>query len=133
MGVVYRARDTRLGREVAIRVLPPDRLADETRRRRFAQEARAASSLNHPNIVTIHEIESSEGRDFIVMELVPGRSLETLIGRQGLRQDRVVAGRRGAGRCPRSQVRRGRCGRHLPRIDEGRKGEAPDHAQGAEL
>jgi serine/threonine protein kinase len=55
MGEVYRARDPRLGREVAIKVLPAERLSDETRRRRFVQEARAASSLNHPNIVTIHE------------------------------------------------------------------------------
>src|SRR5262245_37563801 len=84
MGEVYRARDSRLGREVAIKVLPSDRLADEARRRRFVQEARAASSLNHPNIVTIHEIESLEGKDFIVMEHVPGRSLDALIGRHGL-------------------------------------------------
>jgi eukaryotic-like serine/threonine-protein kinase len=54
MGEVYRVRDTRLGREVAVKVLPAERLADENRRRRFVQEARAASALNHPNIVTIH-------------------------------------------------------------------------------
>ena len=59
MGEVYRARDLRLGREVAIKVLPADRLGDETRRRRFVQEAQAASALNHPHIVTIHEIESA--------------------------------------------------------------------------
>ncbi len=56
MGEVYRARDTRLGRDVAIKVLPADRLADEDRRRRFVQEAQAASALNHPHIITIHEI-----------------------------------------------------------------------------
>ena len=72
MGEVYRARDTRLDREVAIKVLPADRMADENRRRRFVQEARAASALNHPNIVTIYEIESADGIDFIVMEYVPG-------------------------------------------------------------
>jgi eukaryotic-like serine/threonine-protein kinase len=85
MGEVYRARDLRLGREVAIKILPPERLADDDRRRRFVQEARAASSLNHPSIVTIHEIESLDGRDFIVMEYVSGRILDTLIPRQGLR------------------------------------------------
>ncbi len=75
MGEVYRARDTRLGRDVAIKVLPADSSNDEARRRRFVQEARAASALNHPNIVTIHEIESEDGRDYIVMEYVPGRTL----------------------------------------------------------
>ncbi len=83
MGEVYRARDSRLGREVAIKVLPAERMADENRRRRFVQEARAASALNHPNIVTIYEIESADGIDFIVMEYVPGKSLETVILRQG--------------------------------------------------
>ena len=85
MGEVYRARDTRLGREVALKVLPAHRLADQARRARFAQEARAASALNHPNIVTIHEIEHAEGVDFIVMELVPGKTLDALIPRQGMR------------------------------------------------
>ena len=84
MGEVYRARDTRLGREVAIKVLPAERMADEGRRRRFVQEARAASALNHPNIVTIHEIESAEGVDFIVMELVPGQTLDGLIPKHGM-------------------------------------------------
>jgi eukaryotic-like serine/threonine-protein kinase len=85
MGEVYRARDTRLGREVAIKVLPVERLADQARRARFVQEARAASALNHPNIVTIHEIESAEGVDFIVMELVPGKTLDAVIPRHGMR------------------------------------------------
>jgi serine/threonine protein kinase len=83
MGEVYRALDPRLDREVAIKVLPPERM-DEERRRRFVLEARAASALNHPNIVTIHEIESAEGRDFIVMEYVAGKSLDRLIPRQGM-------------------------------------------------
>jgi eukaryotic-like serine/threonine-protein kinase len=82
MGEVYRARDSRLGREVAIKVLPAERLADEDRRQRFVQEARAASALNHPNIVTIYEIESAEGFDFIVMEYVPGHTLDDLIAKQ---------------------------------------------------
>ena len=84
MGEVYRARDTRLGREVAIKVLPADRLKDEHRRRRFLHEARTLSSLSHPHIVTIYEIESSGEIDFIVMELVGGTSLDALIPRHGL-------------------------------------------------
>ncbi len=85
MGEVYRARDTRLGREVAVKVLPGERLSDPTRRARFVQEAKAASALNHPCIVTIYEIESAEAIDFIVMELVPGKTLDALIPRQGMR------------------------------------------------
>ena len=72
MGEVYRAKDLRLGREVAIKILPSDRLGDETRRRRFVHEAQAASALNHPHIVTIYEIESAGDCDFIVMEYVAG-------------------------------------------------------------
>ena len=83
MGEVYRALDPRLGREVAIKVLPAERM-DEEDRQRFVREARAASALNHPSIVTIHEIEAAEGRDFIVMEYVPGRSLDRLIPRLGM-------------------------------------------------
>jgi eukaryotic-like serine/threonine-protein kinase len=84
MGEVYRARDPRLGRDVAIKVLPPDLARDDTRRKRFFQEARAASALNHPGIVSIHEMESADGVDFIVMEHVPGRTLDGLI-RSGLK------------------------------------------------
>jgi serine/threonine protein kinase len=90
MGEVCRARDTRLGREVAIKVLPAERMADEHRRARFVQEARAASALNHPHIVTIYEIESAEGVDFIVMELVPGKTLDALIPRHGMRLGEVL-------------------------------------------
>jgi Tol biopolymer transport system component/serine/threonine protein kinase len=85
MGEVYRARDPRLGREVAIKVLPADRVADEGRRRRFVQEAQAASALNHPHIITIYEIGTAEDHDFIVMEYVPGTSVDGLIPRQGMR------------------------------------------------
>ena len=84
MGEVYRGRDPRLDREVAIKVLPADRMADPARRWSFVQEAKAASALNHPHIVTIHEIESVDGLDFIVMEYVPGRTLDALIPKTGM-------------------------------------------------
>jgi serine/threonine protein kinase/sugar lactone lactonase YvrE len=83
MGEVYLARDTRLGREVAIKVLPGDRLTDEDRAR-FFSEARTASALNHPHIVTIYEIESADDVDFLVMEYIAGKSLDVLIPKDGL-------------------------------------------------
>jgi len=90
MGVVWRARDTRLNRTVAIKTLPADKLADEGRKRRFIQEAQAASALNHPNIVTIHEIASEDGTDFLVMEYVDGKTLGQLIPRRGMRLDELL-------------------------------------------
>jgi Tol biopolymer transport system component/predicted Ser/Thr protein kinase len=85
MGVVWKARDLRLDRLAALKFLPPDKLANPERKRRFVQEAKAASALNHPNIVTIYEIDSADGQDFIAMELVSGETLEHLIPRKGLR------------------------------------------------
>jgi formylglycine-generating enzyme required for sulfatase activity/dienelactone hydrolase/predicted Ser/Thr protein kinase len=79
MGVVYSAHDTRLGRAVAIKMLSAGATADPDRHRRFVQEARAASALNHPHIVTIHEIDEDNGTTFIAMELVDGTRLDTLI------------------------------------------------------
>ena len=85
MGVVYKARDTQLDRFVAIKILAPDKAANPERKLRFVQEAKAASALNHPNIVTIHEIGSEAGADFIVMEFIAGRTLDRLIPRGGLK------------------------------------------------
>jgi serine/threonine protein kinase len=85
MGVVYRAVDTRLGRPVALKVLRHDApLADESRKR-FVQEARAASALNHPHIITIYEIGQDGDGDFIAMEYVAGRSLAQIIAQDRLR------------------------------------------------
>jgi formylglycine-generating enzyme required for sulfatase activity/dienelactone hydrolase len=79
MGVVYRAYDTRLHREVALKVLPPEHLADPEQRKRLMREARATSALNHPNIVTVYEIGSEHGVDFIAMEYLEGQSLHQAI------------------------------------------------------
>jgi predicted Ser/Thr protein kinase len=87
MGVVYRATDARLNRTVALKVVSHDAVADPERRRRFISEARAASALNHPNIVTIHDIDASDGSDFLVMELITGRPLNQLISPGGLPLD----------------------------------------------
>ena len=84
MGEVYRARDTRLDREVALKVLPPEWTADHERKRRFELEARAASALHHPNIVTIFDIDQVDGVNFIAMEYVPGKTLDQMIPRRGL-------------------------------------------------
>src|SRR5205823_3654506 len=85
MGVVYRARDRRLDRPVAIKILPLERVADPERKRRFVQEAKAASALNHPNIVHIYGIDTDSGVDFIAMEYVEGRTLHDVIGHRGLK------------------------------------------------
>src|SRR3954468_16763009 len=82
MGEVYRARDTRLSRDVAVKVLPSEKLNPESLQR-FLREARAASQLNHPNIVGIHDISEHGGVHFIVMEYVNGKSLADAIPANG--------------------------------------------------
>jgi len=79
MGAVYRARDAKLGRDLAIKVLPPEFAADRERLARFEQEARSASALNHPNIITIFEVGEAGGTPYIAMEVVEGRSLRDLL------------------------------------------------------
>ena len=84
MGVVYRARDLTLDRDVALKVLHPHALDDEQARSRFLREARALSHLNHPHVCTIHEIGEANGTTFIAMEFVQGQPLSSLIPRDGL-------------------------------------------------
>src|SRR6202049_2399725 len=75
MGEVYRARDTRLGRDVAIKILPKEMSSDPARKQRFEREAKTISSLNHPHICTLHDIGSQDGVDYLVMECVEGETL----------------------------------------------------------
>jgi eukaryotic-like serine/threonine-protein kinase len=91
MGEVYHAKDTRLDRNVAIKVLPPQWTADPQRRTRFEREARAVAALKHPNICTLYDIGHDDGIDFLVMELVEGESLATGLSRGPLPCDEAVA------------------------------------------
>ncbi len=84
MGEVYRARDPRLGRDVAIKVLPALYSRDPDRLRRLEQEAQAASALNHPGILTIHDFGEHEGAPYIVTELLEGQTLRERLGPQAL-------------------------------------------------
>ena len=90
MGKVYLAKDTRLGRTVAIKVLEREKVADDERKRRFMLEARAASALNHPNIVTLYDIARDSGVDFLVMEYVEGQSLHNRISPKGLSLEEIL-------------------------------------------
>ena len=90
MGEVYRAVDARLGRDIALKLLPPETAADPERLSRFRREARAAAALNHPNVVTIYSVEESDGVHFLTMELVDGQPLQELIPPAGWPTDRVV-------------------------------------------
>src|SRR5512141_676144 len=90
MGEVYRARDGKLDREVALKVLPPGLLADEEARGRFRREAQALSRLSHPHIATLLDCDTAGGVDFLVMELVTGSSLDELLRRGPLPERDVV-------------------------------------------
>jgi serine/threonine protein kinase len=90
MGAVYRAFDTKLHRKVALKVLAPERFSSTERKLRLIREARSASALNHPNIVTIYEIGSDQDVDFIAMEYVEGKRLDELIVPKPLRQAQVL-------------------------------------------
>jgi serine/threonine protein kinase len=90
MGQIYKAQDTRLNRFVAIKILPPDQAGDPERQRRFVQEAQAASALNHPNIVTIHNIINEGDTLYIVMEYIVGKTLLEIILEGGLRVPQVL-------------------------------------------
>jgi Tol biopolymer transport system component/aminoglycoside phosphotransferase (APT) family kinase protein len=90
MGAVYKAQDTVLGRSVALKVLPPEKVEDAERKQRFVREAKTASALNHPNIITIYDIDTTDGIAFITMEYVSGQTLAGLMGRRGLGLDEVL-------------------------------------------
>jgi serine/threonine protein kinase/tetratricopeptide (TPR) repeat protein len=90
MGEVYRATDTKLGRDVALKVLPPDVAGDPERLARFQREARAVAALNHPHIVTLFSVEEGEGVHFLTMELVEGQPLDRLIPVGGLPLEQIV-------------------------------------------
>ena len=110
MGEVYRAKDTRLGREVALKVLPDTFTHDPERLARFRREAQALAALNHPHIAQIHGLEEANGTQFLILELVDGESLDKRIARGPIPTDEALAiakqiaeapshGRRGSARC----------------------------------
>lgn len=90
MGVVWLAEDTRLGRKVALKFLPPEAARDAGRRQRFEQEARVAAALSHPGIATVHELAETEGQTYIVFEYVPGSTLRNLVVPGGLQREELL-------------------------------------------
>src|ERR1700726_3650646 len=89
MGEVHRATDTKLGRDVALKVLPAEMAHDPERLARFRREAKALAQLDHPNIVTIYSVEECDGVHFLTMQLVEGQALDHLIPASGLPVDQI--------------------------------------------
>src|SRR5215467_2969270 len=87
MGEVFRAKDTRLGRDVAIKILPKEMSADAARKQRFEREAKTISGLNHPNICVLHDVGSQDGMDYLVMECVEGETLAKRLEKGALTQE----------------------------------------------
>ena len=90
MGEVYRAKDTRLGRDVAIKILPTEMSADAARKQRFEREAKTISGLNHPNICVLHGVGSQDGLDYLVMECVEGETLAKRLEKGPLPLEQVL-------------------------------------------
>ena len=90
MGEVYRATDTKLGRDVALKVLPAEMAQDAERLARFRREAKVLAQLDHPNIVTIYSVEESDGVHFLTMQLVEGLPLDRLVCQNGLPVEQII-------------------------------------------
>src|SRR5262252_862547 len=90
MGEVYRAKDTRLGRDVAIKILPKEMSADAARKQRFEREAKTISGLNHPNICVLHDVGSQDGVDYLVMECIEGETLAKRLERGALPLEQIL-------------------------------------------
>ena len=90
MGEVYRARDTRLGRDVALKILPAEFSADPVRKQRFGREAKTISSLNHPNICVLHDVGTHDGVDYLVMECMEGETLRKRVEKGPLPLEQVL-------------------------------------------
>ena len=113
MGEVYRARDARLDRDVAIKVLPGEVGAHPEKLRRFAQEARAAAALNHPNVVAVYDVHSEGAIPYVVSELLEGETLRTALQRGAMPVRRALWPRNGSRPVPTTPV--GRHGSGMPR------------------